>query len=119
MIVDSGTDIINFDAFSFMDYFLLYPDDIVRFITGGGTIAWGIVPTGNSASQGDLEELYSRLNKGLEALYSFGLDKDQVHAASILTPACGMGTMSEKASDEVLELLSGLYKKMVTISGRV
>ena len=112
MIVEAGPDIINFDAFSFLDYFLLYPDDIKRFINGGGTIAWGIVPTGDSAGQGDLDELYARLNKGLEGLYSLGLEKDQVQAASILTPACGMGTMKEEDSDEVLDLLSGLYKKM-------
>ena len=114
MIVEAGPDIINFDAFSFLDYFLLYPDDITRFIKDGGIIAWGIVPTGDSAGQGNLDELYSRLNKGLESLYSLGLDKDQVQAASILTPACGMGTMDEKDSDEVLDLLSNLYKKMAT-----
>lgn len=113
MIVEAGPDIINFDAFSFMDYFFLYPVDIKRFINGGGTIAWGIVPTGDSAGQGDLDELYARLNKGLETLYSLGLDKDQVQAASILTPACGMGTMKEEDSDEVLDLLSGLYKRMI------
>jgi methionine synthase II (cobalamin-independent) len=115
MIVEAGPDIINFDAFSFLDYFLLYPDDIKRFIKGGGTIAWGIVPTGNSAGKGDHDELFLRLNKGLEALYSLGLDRDLVHAASILTPACGMGTMSEKDSDQVLDLLSGLYKRVTQI----
>ena len=112
MIVEAGPDIINFDAFSFLDYFLLYPDNITRFIKGGGTIAWGIVPTGNSAGQGDLDELYLRLNKGLEALLNLGLDRDLVQAASILTPACGMGTMDEKDSEKVLDLLSGLYKRM-------
>lgn len=115
MIVDAGPDIINFDAFSYLDYFLLYPDDVTRFIKDGGIIAWGIVPTGDSAGEGDIDELFARLNKGLEGLYSLGLDKDQVQAASILTPACGMGTMNEKDSDEVLDLLSGLYKRMVAI----
>ena len=114
MIVEAGPDIINFDAFSFLDYFLLYPDDISRFIKKDGIIAWGIVPTGNSAGQGDPDELYARLNKGLEGLYSLGLERDLVQAASILTPACGMGTMSEKDSAEVLDLLSGLYKRMVS-----
>ena len=114
MIVDAGPDIINFDAFSFLDYFLLYPNDISRFIKGGGTIAWGIVPTGDSAGQGDLDALYAILNKGLDALYNLGLDKDMVQAASILTPACGMGTMKEEDSEEVLNLLSGLYKRMTS-----
>ena len=87
----------------------------MSFKNGGGIIAWGIIPTGDSAGEGDIDELFARLNKGLEGLYSLGLDKDQVQAASILTPACGMGTMNEKDSDEVLDLLSGLYKRMVAI----
>lgn len=112
MIVDSGADIINFDAFSFMDYFLLYPKDISRFINGGGVIAWGIVPTGDSAGQGDIDELYKRLDKGLEGLYKLGLDKNIVQAQSILTPACGMGTMDKGESEKVLNLLSELYQRL-------
>lgn len=112
MIVDSGPDIINFDAFSYMDYFLLYPDDISRFIKGGGTIAWGIVPTGASAGKGDIDELYTRLNSGLERLCDSGLDKRVVNAASMLTPACGMGTMDSLSSDNAVSLLAELSGKM-------
>ena len=45
MIIEAGPDIVSFDAFSYLDYFFLYPGEIRRFIEGGGTIAWGIVPT--------------------------------------------------------------------------
>ena len=45
MILEAGPDIVNFDAFSFMDHFLLYEKEIERFFNGGGSIAWGIVPT--------------------------------------------------------------------------
>jgi len=112
MIVDSGPDIINFDAFSFMDYFILYPDDIKGFINGGGIIAWGIVPTGDSAGKGDVDELHLRLNNGIDSLCELGLDRAGISAGSILTPACGMGTMDEEASDTVLKLLSELSDRM-------
>lgn len=112
MIVDSGPDIINFDAFSFLDYFLLYPDDLKRFMDKGGIIAWGIVPTGDSAGKGGPEEFLLRLNSGIENLCSLGLDRAVIGAQSILTPACGMGTMDEPATETVLKLLSDLSKKM-------
>lgn len=112
MIVDSDPDIINFDAFSYMDYFFLFPDEIKGFIKKGGIIAWGIVPTGNSAGKGDIKELYLRLNNGIERLCQMGLDRKTISELSILTPACGMGTMSEEESYTVLKLLSELSERM-------
>jgi methionine synthase II (cobalamin-independent) len=114
MIVDSNPDIINFDAFSFMDYFLLFPDDIKKFIEKGGVIAWGIVPTGDAAGSGDIDELYRRLNNGIERLCGMGLDRDRISEGSILTPACGMGTMNEEDSEAVLKLLSELSDRMAS-----
>jgi len=43
--MDTNTDIISFDAFSYMDHFLLFSETIARFIRGGGIVAWGMVPT--------------------------------------------------------------------------
>ncbi len=112
MIMDSGVDIINFDAFSFQESLFLYPDHLKRFISKGGTIAWGIVPTGDSSGKADIDKLYERLVSGLNRLINLGLNKELVYAASILTPACGMGMMTEKATEEVLDLLSKLSKRM-------
>lgn len=112
MLIDSGPDIINFDAFGFLDYFLLYPDAISRFIDNGGFIAWGIVPTAEFTGTETVEELRSRLEQGLTGLKEIGLDTDLVARRSLLTPACGMGTMDESSSNRVLELLSLLSKDM-------
>lgn len=112
MIVDSDPDIINFDAFSFMDYFLLFPDEIKGFVEKGGVIAWGIVPTGDSAGSGDVDELYKRLNNGIERLCGIGFERKKIREQSILTPACGMGTMNEDESEKVLKLLSELSERM-------
>ncbi|MFC1867369.1 methionine synthase [Thermodesulfobacteriota bacterium] len=112
MIIEAGPDIINFDAYAFMDYFLLYPDDIIRFFSGGGAIAWGIVPTDDFKGDVTVESLYARIEKGLIRLNEYGLDPEMVAENSILTPACGMGAMEQVSSDRVLELLSMLSKRM-------
>jgi hypothetical protein len=112
MIIESGPDIVNFDAFAFMEYFLLYPDDISRFIgDNGGTIAWGIVPTSDLTEAETVENLFSKLQTGINRLYEWGLDPELVAGNSILTPACGMGSMDPSLSDRVLNLLSGLSGK--------
>jgi methionine synthase II (cobalamin-independent) len=112
MIMESGPDIINFDAFKYMKYFFLYPEDITKFVKAGGCIAWGIVPTFDFTGEESLDDLYSMLEKGLDRLHEFGLDRETITARSILTPACGMGTMEQSSSDRVLELLSMLSEKM-------
>ena len=112
MIMESGPDIINFDAFDYMDSFLLYPEEIMKFINNGGIIAWGIVPTFVFTGKETVEGLLSRLEEGLTQLYEWGLKKEIIRANSMLTPACGMGTMKEGSSRTVLDMLSMLSEKM-------
>jgi methionine synthase II (cobalamin-independent) len=114
MIAESGPDIISFDAFSYLDYFFLYPAEIRRFLERGGTIAWGIVPTFGFTGRETVEDLHEHLQKGLAKLYDLGLDPGLVARQSLVTPACGMGTMEPEAADRVLTLLQGISEKCNT-----
>jgi hypothetical protein len=111
MIIEAGPDIINFDAFSYLDYFMLYPDDITRFIRNGGTIAWGIVPTAEFSGEETKEGLFLRLKEALARLHEWGLDLNTVINHSLLTPACGLGTIDPHSSETILTLLSTLSKR--------
>jgi methionine synthase II (cobalamin-independent) len=113
MITDAGPDIISFDAFGYLDYFLLYPDDVLRFLKDGGIIAWGIIPTFQFSGEETVEGLYSKLHEGLNRLLEHGLAPEIISSNSIATPACGMGSMEEASALRVLELLSMVSKKMV------
>jgi hypothetical protein len=111
MIIETGPDIISFDAFSYIDYFLLYPEEIGGFLERGGNIAWGIVPTLVFTGKETVESLFSLLQKGLDRMASWGLSPGQVAGQSLLTPACGMGTMTEAAAEKAIDLLSRLSEK--------
>lgn len=111
MILETSPDIVNFDAFSYMEYFMLYPDYIARFIQGGGTIAWGIVPTADFTGDETVDGLYSKLDHGLRLLYEWGLDPKTVVNHSLLTPACGLGTMEQASAEKALDLLSMLSQR--------
>ena len=112
MIIEAGPDIINFDAYGYMDTFLLYPEELSRFISDGGAIAWGIVPTADFTGEETIEGLLTRLGVGLKRFEEWGLDAERIAKCSLLTPACGMGTMDEALADRVLVLLSQLSKKL-------
>ncbi|MBN1104003.1 MAG: hypothetical protein JXL84_11365 [Deltaproteobacteria bacterium] len=108
MITEARPDIISFDAFSYMDYFLLYREEILQFLRRGGSIAWGIVPTGEEIHHASPEDLLRKLTQGLDRLIEWGLDRDTVRQHSLLTPACGMGGMEEASAASALDLLRDL-----------
>jgi hypothetical protein len=113
MIVETRPDIISFDAYSAMEYFLLFPEAISRFVKGGGIIAWGIVPTFGFTGKETVGGLYARLQEGLQQMYRWNLDPEEVAAQSLLTPACGMGTLDPATAgrvDEMLLLLSRMCR---------
>ncbi|MBW1850148.1 MAG: methionine synthase [Deltaproteobacteria bacterium] len=111
IIVEASPDIINFDAFEYMEHFLLYPDDIARFLKGGGSIAWGIIPTSGFTGKETAEGLFSKIEEGLHRVYEWGIAPEMLAERSILTPACGMGTMDPAAAKKGMELLSRLSQK--------
>ena len=111
MLIEATPDIINFDAFEYMESFLLYPEEITKFIEGGGTIAWGIVPTSDLTGKETVDELCERMKGGLSRLYEWGLEPETVARQSILTPACGMGSLEESSANNALDLLSKLARR--------
>jgi hypothetical protein len=113
MIIEAGPDILSFDAFSYLDYFFLYPGEIRRFIETGGAIAWGIVPTFGFTGRETIDDLSGRLQEGLAKLHALGVDPGRVARQSLLTPACGTGTMEPAAADRVFALLRGLSARWV------
>jgi methionine synthase II (cobalamin-independent) len=111
MLLEAGPDIINFDAYAYLDTFLLYRDDIIRFLEQDGIIAWGIIPTSDAIAKESVEGLLARLKEGLGRLHQWGIDPERLAQRSILTPACGMGTMPPEEAKRGLDLLSSLSNK--------
>jgi len=111
VIVEARPDIISFDAFSHMEHFLLFPEAISRFIRNGGIVAWGMVPTFGYTGAETVEGIHAKLQDGLQRLLRCGIEPEEIARQSILTPACGMGTMDTPAASRVLEMLSLLSQK--------
>jgi hypothetical protein len=112
MILETGADIVNFDAFEYMDSFLLYPNEIRRFLEDGRTIAWGIVPTGGDAGDLTVHGLRSKMEAGIARVREWGVDPRLLARHSILTTSCGMGTMTPTQAETALSLLSRLSMEM-------
>lgn len=117
MIIETGIDIVSFDSVDYIDYFLLYRNEIAKFLEDCGTVAWGAVPTTSFSGEETVRDLKIRLEKGLNTFCEWGIDKATVAGRSIITPACGLGTVKPDEAEKILELLSGLSAAMSERTG--
>lgn len=108
MLMDAKVDIINFDAYGYGDAIAIYADDVKAFLAGEGVIAWGIVPTNADIGETSAEALFEKLKGHVAHLSAQGIDERLIWEQSIVTPSCGMGTLSEAEAELVLKELKGL-----------
>jgi len=99
-------DIISFDAFDYMEKFVLYAEDIKVFLERGGIICWGIVPAQGFTGEEDLGLLIRKLRLGIEVLVKKGISEELLKEKLIISPACGLGTFAAQKAEKVFRLLS-------------
>ncbi len=108
VIIRSGVQIVNFDAYQYGTKMALYADDIKTLFDRGGCVAWGIVPTTDAIDNETLESLAPRLQECLDALCGKGFSETQVKERSMLTPSCGTGSLTVEQAGKVFRLLADL-----------
>lgn len=114
LALESGTDIINFDAYSYFDRLILYREPLKKFIEKGGILAWGIVPTGNPeyVEKASLNSLWEMWNDQVGELVSLGISREKILAQSLITPSCGTGSLSLEHATKVLSLTKELSERI-------
>lgn len=114
MILESGTDMVNFDAYTYFDRFVLYPEAICNFVETGGLIAWGIVPTGDADAidRESADSLFSQWEARVGGMLELGLARDRLTAQSLITPSCGTGSLSSTHASRVLELTREVSRRI-------
>ncbi|RLB88274.1 MAG: hypothetical protein DRH10_07855, partial [Deltaproteobacteria bacterium] len=69
-------------------------------------LAWGIVPTSDSK---DIEtesasSLIAKWDSQVARLAASGIDRARIMVQSLITPSCGMGSLTVKHAQKVLEM---------------
>lgn len=96
IILEAQIDILSFDAYNYLDNLLLYKNEIKRFLSRDGILAWGIVPTSGGASleinkQESIEKIKQAVKKTEGLLPQEG----------IITPSCGTGTLDLETAKKI------------------
>ena len=81
-------DIASMDVYTNAEVIASFAPAVKRFLERGGTIAWGIVPTGFEAfGKEDLDSLCARLENVWSILGGRGVDEEQLLNSSLISPA--------------------------------
>jgi hypothetical protein len=112
MLMETQVDIINFDAFGYMDTMLIYKNEVRAFLERGGILAWGIVPTTDSIRDVTLDDLMVKMVSAVDSLVEKGIDRKLIVTNSLITPSCGTGTMPLDEAEKAMTLTHELTVKL-------
>lgn len=108
LLFDSRIQVVNFDAYDFMTSMLVLAEPLNRFLERGGVLSWGIVPTNNNVMTETVVSLRQRLENNIVELVKRGVNETLLRQQSMLTPSCGMGTLSLEVTKQIANLLHDL-----------
>lgn len=112
LVFRSGVDIVNFDAYHYLDRMLLYPEALHRYLGCGGCLAWGLVPTSEEAQGLDADSLLGSWDEALARFRDRGLEEERLRAQCLITPSCGMGSLDPALAERILGLLSSVSRSL-------
>jgi hypothetical protein len=87
-LLNLDLDVLSLDVYTNAEIFASYAASVRKFLDRGGVIVWGIVPTGFEAFQKEeIPSMIQRLENVWRILWSKGIDREQMIAGSMLSPA--------------------------------
>lgn len=112
ILMRTEVDILSFDAFGYAKNLLLYAEDIRGFFERGGFLAWGITPSTDVIENQDVNSLWKRLLTSWDRLEELGFDRKQLAQRALITPSCGMGTVTPTQCEKILRVNFGLSRRV-------
>ena len=111
VLLATKVDILNLDAYGYIENLALYPTELRAFLDRGGVIAWGIVPNNKEIYDITPEGLAYRLNSGFTLIHDKAQSRgvrilpEEFDTCSMIAPSCGLGPTTTEIADRVFEVV--------------
>ncbi len=116
VVLESEIEILNFDSFNFYDKFIIYDRYIKNFLEKENKyIAWGVIPTDREhLGKVNLEDIYNKFKTQLKDMSEkIEFSEEKILEKSLITPACGMGSLDIKLAEKGFNLLKSFKNRLL------
>ncbi len=119
LLLETSVDILNLDAYGYLDHLALYPAELRAFLDRGGVIAWGIVPNTSEIYTVTAAQVAQKLQDGLAlisakaAARGVQVTADELAHRSLLVPSCGLGPATPEIADAAFAMLGDVKAVLV------
>ena len=116
-VLTSKTDIISFDSYFYFDNFILYKEPLLDFLSRGGILAWGIIPTSDPLiiRKTNSDELFAKWQSQLDHMSSLGFSRSKLMEQTLIAPSCGTGSLTPELALKVVTLTGEVAQKAQTL----
>ncbi len=108
VLFNTTLDIVNYDAFNFLETIFYFKEDLLRFLGRGGLISPGIVPSSEKVLEVSLEEI-----RALSAAFDTQMKGAGIEPGLrewLFTTSCGLGSLGNPETERAMTLLRELAK---------
>jgi len=116
ILMRTDVDIISFDAFGYAKNLLLYADRLRGYFDRGGSLAWGITPSTDDIDGENAASLWNRMMESWEKLEEAGFSRGELIERSLITPSCGMGTVTPAQCEKIMRVNLEISEKVKGLS---
>ncbi len=106
VLFNSNVDIVNYDAFNFLETIFYYSEDLTRFLKRGGWISPGFVPSSEEALNLSVNDIQKLINKFAEQTQALPIRTERKDW--LITTSCGLGSLNISEARKAMELLKAL-----------
>ena len=109
IIMETGIKVIHFDAYRYFPNMLAYASELKSFLTNGGILGWGIVPSEEEFIKIEkISNLIANLEEKIGLLVKEGIPKEVIIKNSLISQSCGLASISEDLAEKALRLTNEL-----------
>ncbi len=111
VLLETSVDILNLDAYGYIENLALYPAELRTFLDRGGVVAWGIVPNTEEIYNVTPQSLAEKLRVGIKlisdkaAARGVTIPVEELEHRSLIAPSCGLGPTTVAVADLAFETL--------------
>jgi methionine synthase II (cobalamin-independent) len=111
VLLSTKVDILNLDAYGYLENLALYPAELRQFLDRGGAIMWGIVPNNEEIFQATPDALADKLREGQQLIRDkaqargIEITTGELAERSLITSSCGLGPATVEIADRTLDIL--------------